>query len=90
MKYVLFYGAATDLNKARQLFAQHRAVWKEFQDRGELLMIGPFSDPSQGALGIFTTRESAEKFAGLDPFVREGVVVKWEIREWHEAIFPGA
>lgn len=88
MKYVLIYEAATDLNKARQLFPRHSAVWKEFQDRGELLMIGPFSDPSQGAMGIFTTREAAEKFLELDLFVREGVVAKWELREWREAIFP--
>ena len=90
MKYILLYGAATDLDRARQHFPEHRAAWKEFQDRGELLMIGPFSSPDQGAMGIFTTREAAEQFLRRDPFVREGVVKEWELREWREAIFPGS
>jgi len=90
MKHVLLYGAAADLDLARRLFPEHRAAWKEFQDRGELLMIGPFSDPRQGAMGIFRSREAAERFVEIDPFVREGVVEKWELREWREAIFPGA
>lgn len=83
------YSGATDLDLARRLFPEHAASWKEFQDRGDLLMIGPFSDPRQGALGIFRTRESAEEFAKRDPFIREGVVASWEIREWREALSPG-
>lgn len=88
MKHVLLYGAATDLARARALFPEHRAAWKEFVDRGELLMIGPFTDPRQGAMGIFSTREAADRFVALDPFVREGVVESWELREWREAIVP--
>ena len=59
MKHVLLYGAATDPDLARRLFPEHRAAWKEFQDTGELLMIGPFSDPRQGAMGVFRSREAA-------------------------------
>jgi uncharacterized protein YciI len=54
--------------------------------RGELLMIGPFSDPRQGAMGVFATREAAEAFVPVDPFVLEGVVNKWELREWRETL----
>jgi uncharacterized protein YciI len=88
MKYVLFCEGASDMDKARQLFPLHRANWKEFQDKGQLLMIGPFTDPRQGAMGVFSTREAAEKFVSLDPFVVQGVVKKWELREWLEAIVP--
>ena len=61
MKYVLFYDAAADMDRAREVFPAHRAKWQEFVARGELLMIGPFSDPRQGAMGVFSTREAAEE-----------------------------
>src|SRR6266568_9041937 len=72
--------------RARAVFPAHRAKWQEFVARGELLMIGPFSDPRQGAMGVFATREAAEEFVRVDPFLLEGVVKKWELREWREAI----
>jgi uncharacterized protein len=86
VKYVLFYEAAADMNRAREVFPAHRAKWQEFVDRGQLLMIGPFTDPGQGAMGVFTTRAAAEQFVRVDPFVLEGVVKKWELREWREAL----
>lgn len=49
-------------------------------------MVGPFTDPAHGAMGVFTTRNAAEEFAKGDPFVLNGVVAKWEIREWMEAL----
>jgi uncharacterized protein YciI len=51
-------------------------------------MIGPFSNPHDGAMGIFKTREAAEAFATGDPFVLNGVVARWHVREWMEAIEP--
>jgi uncharacterized protein len=86
VKYVLFYEAAADMNRARELFPAHRAKWQEFVAGGQLLMIGPFTDPRQGAMGVFTTRAAAEEFVRVDPFVLEGVVKKWELREWREAL----
>jgi uncharacterized protein YciI len=87
-KYVLFYESADDVrSKAPLHFPEHRARWKEFQDRGTLLMIGTFADPQEeGSMAIFTTREAAETFARGDPFVLNGVVRRWSIREWSEAI----
>jgi len=49
-------------------------------------MIGPFANAQEGAMGIFTTREAAEEFANGDPFVLNGVVRAWHIREWNEAL----
>ncbi len=88
MKYVLLYESAEDVaQKAPHHAAAHSRHWHPFHERGELLLIGPFGDPqSQGAMAIFTTREAAEEFARKDPFVVNGVVRSWEIREWDEAI----
>ncbi len=87
MKYVLSYRSGPDVaTKAPQHFAAHRSHWDRFRHDGTLLMIGPFSDPGEGAMGIFTTKEAAAEFAQGDPFVLEGVVSEWTIREWMEAI----
>jgi uncharacterized protein len=39
-------------------------------------------------MSVFTSREAAEEFAKGDPFVVNGVVRSWEVREWNEAIDP--
>jgi len=87
-KYVLFYESADDVrSKAPVHFAAHVAPWKEFQGHGTLLMIGTFANAQEdGSMAIFTTREAAEAFARSDPFVLNGVVRGWSIREWNEAI----
>lgn len=87
MKYVMFYEMAPDgLAKARIHYSTHRARLDEFHARGVLLMAGPWGDPAAGAMGIFTTREAAEEFIRDDPFVMNGVVKTWTLREWNEAL----
>ncbi|MGR4064475.1 MAG: YciI family protein [Vulcanimicrobiaceae bacterium] len=87
MKYVLFYEAAPGIREKAPLhFAAHMARWQEFRTRGTLLMIGPFAIPEEGALAIFATREAALEFAAGDPFVLEGIVSKWYVRDWNEAL----
>ena len=89
MKYVLFYEVGVDvMAKVREHNPAHRARWAQSHARGELLMIGPFTDLRDGAMAVFTTREAAEEFAGGDPFVVHGVVSKWRIAEWMEALVP--
>ena len=89
MKYVLYYESAPDvLEKAPAYGKAHRAHWNDFLSNGTLLMIGPFSNPGEGAMAIFTSREAAEAFARGDPFLLNGVVSNWVVREWVEAIVP--
>jgi len=81
VKHVLFYESADDITaKAPRYFSSHRARWKEFQARGDLLMIFPFAKPEEGAMAIFASGEAAEEFARGDPFVLNGVVRNWYIR----------
>jgi uncharacterized protein YciI len=37
-------------------------------------------------MSIFTTRAAANAFVAADPFVTNGLVARWTIREWNEAI----
>jgi uncharacterized protein len=86
MKYVLFYKSAEDVAATAPVyFVAHRARWAQFAADGRLLLIGPFSDRS-GSMAVFTTREAAEEFARGDPFVLNGVVRDWWVREWIEAL----
>jgi uncharacterized protein len=89
-KYVVFYESADDaLEKVPEHFPAHAARGKEFHDRGSLLMFGAFANPlTEGSMAIFATREGAEEFVAGDPFVLNGVVKSWEIREWNEALVP--
>ena len=85
VQHVLFYDSG-DLSLAAEHFPAHQARYQEFLSRGVLLALGPFMDRS-GSLAIFTTREAAEEFAAADPFVLNGVVSGWQIREWR-AVTP--
>lgn len=87
MKVVMFYELAHDgLDKAMTHFQAHRARLDEFHNRGVLLMAGPFANPADGALGVFTSREAAEEFIKDDPFVVNGVVGKWRLLDWNEVL----
>ncbi|HLH62355.1 MAG TPA: YciI family protein [Ktedonobacteraceae bacterium] len=73
------------LARAPELIAAHIARSKELHARGTLLMSGAFLDNPQEALstmGILTTREAAEEYIKGDPFVLNGMVKTWYIREW--------
>ena len=88
MKYVVLYESAPDVaSKAPPHFHAHKARLDEFHARGELLMVGTFGDPqTEGSMAIFATREGAEEFVKGDPFVLNGVVAKWQLREWNEIL----
>lgn len=92
MKYVLLYESADDVvSKAPAHLPAHQARLQEFHARGDILMVGTFGDPQeQGSMGIFPTRSAAEAFVDGDPFVLEGVVRRWEIREWNEVLVADA
>ena len=89
MKIVMFYDLAADgFAKVQANFPAHAARLQEFHKRGTLLMAGPLGSPPEGAMGIFTSREAAEEFVKGDPFVLNGVVSKWRLVEWAEALAP--
>jgi uncharacterized protein YciI len=88
MKYVLLYESADNVAaKAPPHFPAHKQRLDEFHARGDLLMVGTFGDPqSQGSMSVFASREAAQEFAQGDPFVINGVVKRWEIRDWDEVL----
>jgi uncharacterized protein YciI len=88
MKYVLTYHSTPDfMEKVPANIDAHRALWRTFHADKRLLMVGPFNDPPLGdAMAVFATREAAEEFVRLDPFVSSGIVATWTLREWNEVL----
>ncbi|MET0324713.1 MAG: YciI family protein [Ilumatobacteraceae bacterium] len=86
--HVLFYESAEDvLLLVPAHYPAHRERLVEFKARGDLVLVGVFDDAQRdGSMSVFTTRQAAEDFVAGDPFVREGVVRSWTIKEWHESI----
>ena len=66
------------------LYPRHKAVVDAFKARGEVIGIGPFAD--LGNMGIFRTREAAEEFAKQDPFILEGLIKSFVIRDWNDTM----
>jgi uncharacterized protein YciI len=90
MKAVLLYHPAPDvLTRAPLHFPAHQARLDDFHRRGDLLAVGTWADPRDGAMAIFRTRAAAEEFVRGDPFVEHGVVARHEIKDWDEILLGG-
>jgi uncharacterized protein YciI len=86
---VLYHATADVLERAPAYMPAHQACIQEFHDRGDLLLIGTFGDPvREGALCVLRSREAAEAWVKQDPFVTEGLVARYEIRDWNEILLP--
>jgi uncharacterized protein YciI len=44
--------------------------------------VGPFTDAGGANMAVFRTRAAAEAFASGDPFLLEGVVKDYQIKDW--------
>ena len=88
MKTVVLYETAphATMEKMMEFYPAHQANEEKFLKAGKIIGIGPFSQPGEGAMAIFTNRLSAEEFVKGDPFVTEGLVSKVTIREWVDEI----
>ena len=64
------------------VYPRHKTFLDEFVARGEVVGVGPFIDPGGGNMALFRNRAAAEAFAKRDPFLLEGVVKDYEIKDW--------
>ena len=83
--YALIYYLIDDYISRRTQFRDtHLKMAKEANDRGELILAGAFSEPTDKALLVFKIPDKSviEDFVTNDPYVKNGLVTKWEIRKW--------
>ncbi len=85
MHYLLIYESDDTYAIRRAPFRRnHFAHAIAAQERGELVLAGALANPIDGAVFVFQVEDPAivEAFARADPYVLNGVVTKWRVREW--------
>ncbi len=85
MHYFLIYEGAPDYMERRPLFRDEhlRQTWEAVR-RGELLLGGAIGEPVEGAAMLWQgdSPKAAADFAAADPYVLNGLVVKWMVKPW--------
>ncbi len=91
--YLLFYEVGPDYVERRAAYreAHLKGAW-EASDKGELVLAGVLTEPLDRALLLFTgdSPRIAEQFAERDPYVVNGLVNRWYVREWKTVAGPDA
>jgi uncharacterized protein len=91
--YLLFYEVADDYLARRPEFRNDHLdqAWKA-SDRGELVLAGALADPTDGAVLLFKSDspDVAKKFAEADPYVKNGLIKRWYVREWRTVAGDGS
>ena len=83
--HALFYDYVENALEARVPHrGAHLALVGRYVDDGLIAMAGALGQPPHGGLLIFRGDDPApaERFAGEDPYVSEGVVTSWRVEPW--------
>jgi uncharacterized protein YciI len=78
---VIGIGSGVGMDVVMAVYPRHKAVVDTFVARGEVIGIGPFTDKG-GNMAIFRSRGAAEEFVAQDPFILEGLIKSYDIRDW--------
>ena len=92
MHYMLIYDVVDDyVTRRTPLRAAHIGLAREAVARGELVLGGALNPP-EGVMLLFRgdSPAAAEAFAKADPYVRNGLVKNWKVREWTTVVGPDA
>ncbi|MFT3752082.1 MAG: hypothetical protein QM800_04135 [Paludibacter sp.] len=68
------------------VYPRHKEIAEKYINRGDIIGMGPFI--GGGNMAIFKTREAAEQFVTEDPFILEGLVKSFVIRDWNDNLLP--
>ena len=91
--FLLCYDFVSDYLQRRAEFrAEHLTRAWAAVERGELVLGGALADPADGAVLMFKadSPRAAEEFAEQDPYVRNGLVTRWRVREWTTVVGEAA
>lgn len=85
MYYVLFYKTIDNYIEKRAPFREeHLRLANAARSNGSLIMGGALANPADEALLVFKAERAqvAEDFAKNDPYVKNGLITEWRVREW--------
>jgi uncharacterized protein YciI len=83
---VLGGSAGKPREEVMAIYPRHKAFLEQFLARGEVVGVGPFIDQGSGNMALFRSRAAAEAFAASDPFLLEGAVKEYQIKEWGDTL----
>src|SRR5688572_6907888 len=92
MHYLLMYDVVNDYVERRvPLRSAHIKLAREAAARGGLVLGGALNPP-EGVMLLFKgdSPAVAEAFAKADPYVQNGLVTSWKVREWTTVVGPSA
>ena len=84
---VIGESSGATMDTIMSVYPRHKIIVDKYINRGEIIGVGPFTNG--GNMAIFKTREAAEEFVKEDPFIIEGLVKSFVIRDWNDAMLPG-
>ena len=83
---VIGESSGASMEMIMSVYPRHKAIVDKYVAQNEVIGIGPFSD--RGNMAIFKTRAAAEQFVTEDPFILEGLVKSFVIRDWNDTMLP--
>ena len=89
MYLALQYDLVDDyLDRRPEFRDEHLGLARAAHERGDLALAGAYNKPPDRALLVWSTedRSVVEAFAEADPYVRNGLVRAWTVREWNVVI----
>ena len=84
--FLLMYELADNYLERRAEFREeHLGMAWAAHEKGDLVLGGAFTDPADTALLLFKaeSKDTVEQFAKNDPYVINGLVKSWRVREWN-------
>ena len=87
--FLLIYSLADDYLERRSAFrAEHLGLAQQFANDGRLMLGGAMANPPDQAVFVFAGEDdaAARAFVEADPYVANGLVRDWAIREWTTVI----
>ena len=85
LHYLLTYEVVNDyVTRRAPLRAAHIALARAAAERGDLVLGGALGNPPDAVALLFQVDSpaAAEAFALDDPYVQNGLVTAWRVREW--------
>jgi hypothetical protein len=85
MYYILFYTTVDNYVEKRTPFREeHLSLAQQAYQNGSLIMGGALDDPADSAMLVFKgdSPQVATEFAQNDPYVKNGLITKWQVRPW--------
>ncbi len=79
---VIGEGAGVTMETIMSVYPRHKTVVDRYIQRSEVIGIGPLV--GGGNMAIFKTRAAAEQFVTEDPFILEGLIKSFSIRDWND------